>query len=106
MELPPPPAARTDLGSGVPVSTMREDPAEAPTPTPRGGTTVTAYRDGPFLVRGPFMLRDEDGTVIEVRRKVVPLCRCGRSRTRPLCDGTHSAGRRPEAEAGDGDGRG
>ena len=50
---------------------------------------ITPYRDGPLLVRGPFTLRDQDGTVIASDRKVVALCRCGKSRRRPFCDGTH-----------------
>jgi CDGSH-type Zn-finger protein len=53
--------------------------------------SITAYRDGPFLVRGPVTVVDEEGRTVEVRRRVVPLCRCGRSRTQPLCDGTHEA---------------
>ena len=73
----------------------------------RADPTITAYRDGPFLVRGPVVVLDEDGRRIEVRRPVVPLCRCGRSRTQPLCDGAHeasgpkrvaSSGERPPAE--------
>ena len=54
-------------------------------------TKITPYRDGPYLVRGPFALVDQDGNEIEVRRKVVALCRCGRSQIRPFCDGTHKA---------------
>ena len=54
-------------------------------------TRITPYRNGPYLVRGPLMLVDQDGGEIEVRRKVVALCRCGRSATRPFCDGTHTA---------------
>jgi CDGSH-type Zn-finger protein len=50
---------------------------------------ITAYRDGPLLVRGPVRLQDQEGREIVVQRQVVALCRCGRSRTRPLCDGTH-----------------
>jgi CDGSH-type Zn-finger protein len=50
---------------------------------------VTPYRDGPYLLRGPFELVDQDGNVIETGRRTVALCRCGRSRTRPFCDGTH-----------------
>jgi CDGSH-type Zn-finger protein len=57
-------------------------------PTP-DEATITAYRDGPFLVRGPFRLEDQSGQVIEVGRRTVALCRCGRSRSRPFCDGTH-----------------
>jgi CDGSH-type Zn-finger protein len=50
---------------------------------------ITPYRDGPLLVRGPFKLTDQDGNVIDVGRKTVALCRCGKSRNRPFCDGTH-----------------
>jgi CDGSH-type Zn-finger protein len=52
---------------------------------------ITPYRDGPYLVRGPFALVDQEGNEIEVRRRVIALCRCGRSQTRPFCDGTHKA---------------
>jgi CDGSH-type Zn-finger protein len=51
--------------------------------------TITPYRDGPYLVRGPFALRDVDGEPIPVNRRTIALCRCGKSRTRPYCDGTH-----------------
>ena len=55
----------------------------------RDRVTITPYRDGPLLVRGPFTLVDQDGTEIEVDREVVALCRCGKSRIKPLCDSTH-----------------
>ena len=51
--------------------------------------TITPYRDGPLLVRGPFRLLDQDGEEIEVDRGTVALCRCGKSRLRPFCDGSH-----------------
>ena len=51
--------------------------------------TITPYRDGPLLVRGPFKLVDQDGNEIDARRETVALCRCGKSRLRPFCDGTH-----------------
>ena len=53
-------------------------------------TEIRPYPDGPFLVRGPIRLGGEDGQEIEIRRSVVALCRCGRSRLQPLCDGTHA----------------
>jgi CDGSH-type Zn-finger protein len=56
---------------------------------PPDETLITSYRDGPLLVRGPFRLQDQDGNEIEVGRKTVALCRCGKSRLRPFCDGTH-----------------
>jgi CDGSH-type Zn-finger protein len=50
---------------------------------------ITPYRDGPLLIRGDFTLRDQDGKEIAVDRETVALCRCGKSRIRPFCDGTH-----------------
>jgi CDGSH-type Zn-finger protein len=50
---------------------------------------ITAYRDGPLLVRGPVELVDQDGRTIQVDRETIALCRCGKSRLRPFCDGTH-----------------
>jgi CDGSH-type Zn-finger protein len=58
---------------------------------PAPPTKITPYQDGPYLVRGPFTLVDQEGNEIEVRRRVVALCRCGRSQMRPFCDGTHKA---------------
>jgi CDGSH-type Zn-finger protein len=52
---------------------------------------ITPYPNGPYLVRGAFEVTDADGRVIEMRRKTVALCRCGASRTKPFCDGTHKA---------------
>jgi CDGSH-type Zn-finger protein len=51
--------------------------------------TITPYRDGPLLVRGPFRLTDQDGNEIAAERGTIALCRCGKSRLRPFCDGTH-----------------
>jgi CDGSH-type Zn-finger protein len=48
--------------------------------------TITPYRDGPYLIRGSFELVDQDGRMIETRRKTIALCRCGRSRIKPFCD--------------------
>ena len=52
-------------------------------------TVITPYRDGPLVIRGPVRLMDQDGREIEVDRRTIALCRCGRSRMRPFCDGTH-----------------
>jgi len=52
---------------------------------------VTPYENGPYLVRGDFEITDQDGRVIDARRKTVALCRCGRSRIKPFCDGAHKA---------------
>ena len=57
----------------------------------RDEVVITPYRDGPLLVRGPFRMVGQDGTEIEVDRDTIALCRCGKSRIRPFCDGTHRA---------------
>lgn len=50
---------------------------------------IIPYCDGPYLVRGPVVLRDQDGGEIDAGRRTIALCRCGKSRLRPFCDGTH-----------------
>jgi CDGSH-type Zn-finger protein len=50
---------------------------------------ITPYRDGPLLVRGDFSIEDQDGNVLDPGRETVALCRCGKSRIRPFCDGSH-----------------
>lgn len=62
-----------------------------PPPDPRAETTVTAYPDGPLLLRGPAVIVGEDGEEVERRPGTVALCRCGRSSLAPFCDGTHKA---------------
>jgi CDGSH-type Zn-finger protein len=51
--------------------------------------TITPYPDGPYLVRGEFALRDQEGNELPLERRTIALCRCGKSRIRPFCDGTH-----------------
>ncbi len=55
--------------------------------------TITPHEDGPYLVRGCFKLTDVDGNEIDPGRKTIALCRCGRSRIKPFCDGTHKTSR-------------
>jgi len=56
---------------------------------PDSPVTITPYRDGPLLVRGEFVIQDVDGSEIPAGRETVALCRCGKSRIRPFCDGSH-----------------
>lgn len=45
--------------------------------------------NGPLWIRGGIpVVSEADGTEWEVRNRVT-LCRCGRSRNKPFCDGTH-----------------
>ena len=68
-----------------------DESARPPVNSPPEGEAalITPYRDGPLVVRGPFRLIDQEGVEIEVRRKTIALCRCGKSRMRPFCDGSH-----------------
>jgi len=45
---------------------------------------------GPLWLRGEIPLTSADGFAYEVRNRVT-LCRCGQSRNKPFCDGTHAA---------------
>ena len=52
-------------------------------------TEIACYPNGPLIVRGPVRLVDATGARIPTRRATIALCRCGRSRISPFCDGTH-----------------
>ena len=66
------------MGTGNRMSSDQSNPA-----------TITPYPDGPYLVRGDFTVLDQDGNEVPQERRTIALCRCGKSRIRPLCDGTH-----------------
>jgi CDGSH-type Zn-finger protein len=44
---------------------------------------------GPIWLRGGIAVVSSDGFAYEVRNRVT-LCRCGQSRNKPYCDGTHA----------------
>jgi CDGSH-type Zn-finger protein len=45
---------------------------------------------GPIWVRGGIAIESANGEVYEIRNRVT-LCRCGHSRNKPFCDGSHIA---------------
>jgi CDGSH iron-sulfur domain-containing protein 3 len=45
-------------------------------------------QDGPVLVTGEFEIAWPSGHVIQAANKVA-LCRCGASKDKPFCDGSH-----------------
>jgi CDGSH-type Zn-finger protein len=65
--------------------------AQDPSDGERVTVTVTPYENGPLIVRGPVELLTQDGRRIDPGRKTIALCRCGRSATKPFCDGSHKA---------------
>ena len=51
--------------------------------------TIVLARNGPYLVTNCKMLKSfQDGTVYKTEGTVA-LCRCGGSKNKPFCDGTH-----------------
>jgi CDGSH-type Zn-finger protein len=53
-------------------------------------TKITVLDNGPYLVKGPVLLLDAEGNEFRTVRSTIALCRCGRSMTKPFCDGSHS----------------
>ena len=45
---------------------------------------------GPIWVKSCVLIESSDGTEYDVRNRVT-LCRCGKSKNKPFCDGTHIA---------------
>jgi CDGSH-type Zn-finger protein len=68
---------------------MSSDPDASRPLRDKDAVVITAYRDGPLIVRGPFRLLAADASPIENTRAPTALCRCGKSRRKPFCDGTH-----------------
>jgi CDGSH-type Zn-finger protein len=53
-------------------------------------TRVVARENGPYLVTGDVRVFDHEGR--EFARppgSAIALCRCGNSRNKPFCDGSH-----------------
>jgi len=51
--------------------------------------SAPAVPGGPYLVTGPVRVVDAAGRVRHVGDGVA-LCRCGRTRRAPFCDGSHA----------------
>jgi CDGSH-type Zn-finger protein len=49
---------------------------------------VTKYDNGPVVITGEFELVDGKGNAFQTG-ETIALCRCGQSKTMPLCDGAH-----------------
>ncbi len=54
---------------------------------------------GTIIVEGAVEVRDEDGNAVPVppgkHPGIVKFCGCGKSLTKPFCDGSHKAGMAP-----------
>ena len=53
-------------------------------------TKITINNNGSVRVEGDFEIVDKEGNVYGLGgRDVVTLCRCGMSKNKPFCDGSH-----------------
>lgn len=67
-----------------------EKPAEEQTMERTGKAgRIQIQKDGPALISGDFVLVDENKKPIPVTTKIISICRCGASKKKPFCDGTH-----------------
>lgn len=64
----------------VPVQERPDEGAQA--------VEVRLSENGPFIVKGSFFIERENGTRSKFNG-TVSLCRCGRSKLPPFCDGSH-----------------
>ncbi len=62
-----------------------------------GPVRITIKPSGSILIEVPVVLVDAEGNEIPQpipkRPGTVKLCGCGRSRSKPFCDGSHNEGR-------------
>ena len=51
---------------------------------------LTVRKDGPLRVEGEFSICDAEGNAFDLAgRTLISLCRCGHSKDKPFCDGSH-----------------
>jgi len=52
---------------------------------------IRCRENGPYLIQGPVKVVDHLGNAFTVPsgKNNVALCRCGHSKNRPFCDGSH-----------------
>jgi CDGSH-type Zn-finger protein len=55
--------------------------------------TIRCRENGPLVVQGPVTVVDHLGNAFTVPpgKDNVALCRCGQSKNKPFCDGSHRA---------------
>ncbi|HYT88965.1 MAG TPA: CDGSH iron-sulfur domain-containing protein [Gemmataceae bacterium] len=53
--------------------------------------TIRCRENGPLVIQGDVRVVDHLGNEfpLPAHKSAVALCRCGQSRTRPFCDGSH-----------------
>lgn len=65
-------------------------------------TKVTINNNGSIRLEGDFEIVDMTGANYNLQgREIVSLCRCGHSKNKPFCDGSHRGNFEHEATAFD-----
>ncbi|TAD92534.1 MAG: CDGSH iron-sulfur domain-containing protein [Bacteroidetes bacterium] len=65
-------------------------------------TKLTILSNGSVKIEGDFEIVDKEGGVYNLQgREVVSICRCGLSKNKPFCDGSHRGHFEHEAVAFD-----
>jgi CDGSH-type Zn-finger protein len=53
--------------------------------------TIRVRDNGPLVVEGPITIVDAAGATFQIpdNKPAIALCRCGQSKNKPFCDGSH-----------------
>jgi CDGSH-type Zn-finger protein len=53
--------------------------------------TIRCRENGPLVIQGPIRIVDHQGNefALPVGKDTIALCRCGHSKNKPFCDGSH-----------------
>lgn len=72
-----------------PSGALKYNLADGPDEAPAAANTITIDPDGPLYARGDLEIKTPEGETLlkDVR---IALCRCGKSKNKPLCDLSHS----------------
>ena len=63
-------------------------------------TKITVNSNGSIKIEGDFEIVDREGSIYGLGgREVVSICRCGLSKNKPFCDGSHNGNFEHEAIA-------
>lgn len=49
---------------------------------------ITLVKDGPVYIHGEVLIQNSDGDIL-LKDTRVAMCRCGKSKNKPLCDNSH-----------------
>ena len=53
-------------------------------------TKIIVNDNGSLKISGDFEIVDKTGAIYDLAgREIISLCRCGKSATKPFCDGSH-----------------